>query len=111
MSEAHPIAFVLERLVAEDLPAEEAAAAQADALRFQVASQMHSKAASADLVGSIDIKDQKAAACPHCGARAGGGKFCGDCGKPLQAVKTNCGKCGAKLGGTTKFCPECGTPR
>lgn len=90
--------------------AEESAAAQADALRFQVASQMHSKAASADLVGAIDIKEQKQAVCPHCSARVGGGKFCPDCGKPL-AQKSACGKCNAEIPVSSKFCPECGAPK
>lgn len=90
--------------------AEETAAAQADALRFQVASQMHSKAASADLVGDIDVKQQKAGACPHCGARVGGGKFCPDCGKPLSD-KSSCGKCKAEIPASAKFCPECGAPK
>lgn len=91
--------------------AEETAAAQADALRFQVASQMHSKAASADLVGDIDIKKQgSAASCPHCKAPATGGKFCGECGKPMVAAPATC-KCGAQIPGAAKFCPECGSPR
>lgn len=91
--------------------AEEAAAAQADALRFQVASQMHSKAASADLVGDIDIKSQKSGVCPHCQAPAASGKFCPNCGKPLTPQSSVCAKCQAQIPEGAKFCPECGTPR
>jgi hypothetical protein len=87
---------------------EEKAAAQADALRFQVASQMHAKAASADLVGQLDISKQAAGACPHCGARAEGGKFCGSCGKPLAGVKAACKACKAEVAAGAKFCPQCG---
>lgn len=89
---------------------EEAAAAQADALRLQVASQMHSKAAKADLVGDIDITKQKAGACPHCNAPVSGGKFCPGCGKPLSAPSA-CAKCKAQIPDGAKFCPECGQPR
>lgn len=92
--------------------AEESAAAQADALRFQVASQMHSKAASAKLVGDIDItKQTSAAACPHCKAPSTGGKFCGECGKPLAPVAAPCPKCKTEIPATSKFCPECGSPK
>ena len=47
-------------------------------------------------------------ACPHCGAKVGGGKFCPECGKPLASEKF-CTNCGAKLEAGAKFCAECGT--
>ena len=46
--------------------------------------------------------------CPHCGAKAGSGKFCQECGKPLAAEKF-CKNCGAKMEADAKFCAECGT--
>jgi membrane protease subunit (stomatin/prohibitin family) len=36
-----------------------------------------------------------------------GGKFCAECGQPMQKHCTNCN---ASLSGTAKFCAECGTP-
>src|SRR5258706_3837106 len=83
--------------------AEEAAAAQAQAASEQVAA----KARSVDQVAAVNMAAQQLAACPHCGARVQGGKFCASCGKPLTS-KLACAKCGAEF--TGKFCPECGTP-
>jgi len=83
--------------------AEEAAAAQAQAASEQVAA----KARSVDQVAAVNMAAQQLAACPHCGARVQGGKFCASCGKPLTS-KLACAKCGAEFSG--KFCPECGTP-
>jgi len=82
---------------------EEAAAAQAQAASEQVAA----KARSVDQVAAVNMAAQQLAACPHCGARVQGGKFCASCGKPLTS-KLACAKCGAEFSG--KFCPECGTP-
>jgi predicted amidophosphoribosyltransferase len=36
-----------------------------------------------------------------------GGKFCPECGQPMQKHCTNCN---ASLSPTAKFCAECGTP-
>jgi len=83
--------------------AEESAAAQAQAAREQVAA----KARSVDQAAAVNMAAQQLAACPHCGARVQGGKFCASCGKPLTN-KLACAKCGAEFSG--KFCPECGTP-
>ena len=83
--------------------AEEAAAAQAQAASEQLAA----KARSVDQVAAVNMAAQQLAACPHCGARVQGGKFCASCGKPLTS-KLACAKCGAEFSG--KFCPECGTP-
>lgn len=36
------------------------------------------------------------------------GKFCPECGTPVEEIESVCPKCGKKFVG--KFCPECGTP-
>jgi hypothetical protein len=83
--------------------AEEAAAAQAQAAKEQV----WEKARQVDQVADVDMHAEQVALCPHCGKKAGGGKFCAECGKPL-AAKTECPKCGAKIAAGAKFCNECG---
>lgn len=85
--------------------AKEAAAAQAQA----AAEQGHEKARKTDQVAHVDVsaKAQKVAACPHCGARVTGGKFCASCGQAL-VQKKHCPACGAEIGTGAKFCPECG---
>jgi hypothetical protein len=45
--------------------------------------------------------------CPRCGKPAGEGKFCVNCGEPLQLQR--CPKCGAKNPYGQRFCGECGT--
>ena len=83
---------------------EEAAAAQASAAKEQV----WEKAKMTDQTGGLDMAGKvQVAYCPHCGAKSTGGKFCGDCGKPL-AAKTECPSCKAKLPEGAKFCGECG---
>jgi hypothetical protein len=82
---------------------EEASAAQATAAKEQV----WDKARAKDQTGGLDLSIEHAAVCPHCGAKAEGGKFCPECGKPLRA-KGQCPKCGAKVEANVKFCPECG---
>ena len=62
---------------------------------------------SVDQVAAVNMAAQQLAACPHCGARVQGGKFCASCGEPLTS-KLACAKCGAEFSG--KFCPECRTP-
>jgi len=91
--------------------AEEAAAAQADALKGAVASQLRAKADAADLTAGVDIKRQGAAVCPSCSAPATGSKFCGSCGKPMAPAPSACAKCKAEMPASSKFCPECGAPR
>ena len=59
----------------------ERAAAQAQAAREQV----WQKASQTDQTGGMDLSAPRAAACPHCGKKGGGGKFCAECGKPLSA--------------------------
>jgi membrane protease subunit (stomatin/prohibitin family) len=83
--------------------AEEAAAAQAQAAKEQV----WEKARQVDHVAQVDMKAAQAALCPHCGAKSTGGKFCGQCGKPLSA-KAKCPKCSAEVQAGAKFCPQCG---
>jgi hypothetical protein len=65
------------------------------------------KAETVDYVNADRFKQTIVAACPHCGAKVGGGKFCPECGKPLAAEKF-CVNCGGKLKADAKFCPECG---
>ena len=83
---------------------EEAAAAQAQAAKEQV----WQKAAQSDQTGGLDMSKKMGATCPHCGAAAGPGKFCSECGKDLHP-KTECPSCHAKLAAGAKFCAECGT--
>jgi membrane protease subunit (stomatin/prohibitin family) len=54
---------------------------------------------------------QQVVVCPHCGAHNPiGNKFCGGCGKSLEAPKTvKCPNCGADVPEGNKFCGECGT--
>jgi len=51
--------------------------------------------------------ESKLTLCPQCGKPAGEGKFCNNCGAPLNLVK--CQKCGTKNPVGTRFCGECGT--
>jgi len=82
---------------------EEAAAAQAQAAKDQV----WRKASETDQTAGLDMSRTVTAYCPHCGAKAGSGKFCGACGKELHA-SANCPACNAKLNPGAKFCGECG---
>lgn len=50
--------------------------------------------------------ESKQTICPQCGKPAGEGKFCNNCGAPLNLIK--CPKCGAQSPVGTKFCGECG---
>lgn len=50
--------------------------------------------------------ESKTIVCPACGKPAGAGKFCNNCGAPLQAQK--CPGCGAPIVPGTRFCGECG---
>lgn len=66
------------------------------------------KASQVDYVSADRFKQTIVATCPHCGAKAGGGKFCEECGQPLAAAKKFCGQCGKEVKAGVKFCPECG---
>ena len=52
--------------------------------------------------------EQKTTVCPACGAPAGSGKFCNNCGAPLALNR--CANCGAEVAKGVKFCQECGKP-
>ena len=91
---------------------EELAAGRSQAMAQAARDQLVSKAQATDYVSDIDMKkDANAApaslACPACGAKTKGGKFCAECGAPL-AVKTTCKACGSAIEGQPKFCPDCG---
>ncbi|WP_434387615.1 zinc ribbon domain-containing protein [Melittangium boletus] len=76
--------------------------------------QAWQKAREVDQVGALDLKTHQsagAASCPHCQARVEGGKFCGECGKPLARAKAHCTECGVELKPQARFCSECGTAR
>jgi len=66
------------------------------------------KANTVDYVSADKFNQTIIATCPHCGAKAGGGKFCQECGKPLTTDKF-CTNCSAKIEAGAKFCAECGT--
>lgn len=51
--------------------------------------------------------ESKQTMCPKCGKPAGEGKFCNNCGTPLNL--NECPKCGAENPAGTNFCGECGT--
>ena len=76
------------------------------AARAQKAVQdIQEKAAQTQVfTGEIETKQT---ICPKCGKPAGEGKFCNNCGAPLNLIK--CPKCGAKNPAGTRFCGECGT--
>lgn len=84
---------------------EEAAAAQASAAKDQV----WKKAAETDQIAGVRMDRVQSATCPSCGAKATGAKFCAECGKPMQAPRTNCPTCNAKIESGAKFCGECGS--
>jgi len=50
--------------------------------------------------------ESKTTICPVCGKPAGTGKFCNNCGAPMD-LKV-CPKCGAKNALTVRFCNNCG---
>lgn len=84
--------------------AEQLAQLQADARERQLRERL----ADTDLVGSLSLERQAVVLCPSCGARAEGGKFCGECGSALALVRA-CSGCGHENPSSAKFCAECGT--
>jgi hypothetical protein len=91
---------------------EEIAAGRATAMADAARQQLAQKAQQTDYVADVDMKKGAKApastlACPSCGAKTTGGKFCGECGTALS-TKTTCKGCGAEVEGKPKFCPECG---
>lgn len=84
---------------------EEAASAQATAAKDQI----WEKARQVDQTAGVSAAAPQTAMCPSCGAKSTAGKFCTECGKPMQAAKVACVNCKAELAAGAKFCPECGT--
>jgi hypothetical protein len=84
---------------------------EAVAIQAEVAcQQLREKALHHDQTAGIEMgKEQAVPACPHCGARAEGGRFCQQCGQTL-APRHACPKCNAALAPGNRFCGECGTP-
>jgi len=92
-----------EGLCVDDAPrvSVEVAAAKAE----KMVADIKEKAAGTQIfTGEIESKQT---ICPKCGKPAGEGKFCNNCGVPLNLIE--CSKCGAKNLAGTKFCGECGT--
>jgi hypothetical protein len=71
-------------------------------------SDAREKAETVDYVSADKFKQTIIGACPHCGARVNGGKFCSECSKTLATEKF-CSNCGSKAKVDAKFCPECET--
>ena len=69
---------------------------------------------AAQMAREQTVQQQKSVAqsvaCPSCSApNPQTGKFCGNCGKPLPALKKTCPKCGQQSDPQIKFCGNCGT--
>lgn len=69
--------------------------------------QLRERIENTDYSSEINVKDEAVVLCPHCGAKAAGGKFCNECGKPLKTV-AECENCGSENPADAKFCSECG---
>ncbi|NLO04810.1 MAG: zinc ribbon domain-containing protein [candidate division WS1 bacterium] len=69
--------------------------------------QLRDRVNDTDYTSEINVKDEAVAFCPHCGAKATGGKFCNECGKPLAAASV-CSECGSENPSGARFCSECG---
>ncbi len=83
---------------------EEASSAQASAAKEQI----WAKARQTEQAPAVSMTQPQSAACPSCGAKSTGSKFCGTCGKPMLPAMVPCAKCGATLHAGAKFCTECG---
>ncbi|MET7396501.1 zinc ribbon domain-containing protein [Dactylosporangium sp. NPDC005572] len=84
--------------------AEEVARAQAAAQRDQI----RERAQQADWTAEVDMSARAVVACPSCGTRADGGRFCSACGSSL-APRVRCDGCGSegnRIGAL--FCMDCG---
>lgn len=91
---------------------EQFSASKAQAMSDAARNQLYEKAQQTDYTADVDMRagastPQSALACPTCGAKTTGSKFCPECGGPLQ-IKLSCTGCGFSPEGTPKFCPECG---
>ena len=69
--------------------------------------ELRERVSETSYAADINVQDEATVLCPHCGAKAEGGKFCNECGKPM-AGNVACGKCGAENPPGAKFCSECG---
>ena len=69
--------------------------------------QLRERISETDYSSEINVKDDTVLRCPHCEARAAGGRFCNECGKPLSA-SSECAKCGSENPSGARFCSECG---
>jgi hypothetical protein len=92
-----------EGLCVEDAPR---ASVEIAAARSEKMVQDIKEAAAGTQVFTGKIERQQTI-CPRCGKPAGEGKFCVNCGAPLQLLR--CPKCGAKNPIGQRFCGECGT--
>ncbi len=70
-------------------------------------SQLRERIGETDYSSDINVKDEAVLRCPHCDAKAAGGKFCNECGQPLS-TSTECPKCSSENPVGAKFCSECG---
>jgi hypothetical protein len=90
---------------------EEIAAGRAQAMADAARVQLQAKAQGTDYVADVDVSKAGQAptllACPACGARNAGNRFCMECGTSL-ATRLVCTGCGHELASRSKFCPECG---
>jgi len=91
-----------EGLCVDDAPrqAVEVAAAKAKKMVKDIES-----AAEMTTAFSGEVKSRQTL-CPKCGKPAGEGKFCNNCGAPMDLIK--CEKCGAESPAGTRFCGNCG---
>jgi hypothetical protein len=85
------------------LVAEEIARAQADAQRFQFREQAYRQ----NWTQGRDMGQRPRLRCNTCGAGTSGGKFCQQCGQPLQ-IQVRCRGCGATASDGAMFCQQCG---
>jgi len=96
---------------------EEMTAAHAQAKAEAARQQLQEKAAKTDYVADIDMSagaslhgpTPATAAhdrCTACGAAAGSGRFCAQCGAPRPAP--GCPGCGTAIAPNTRFCASCG---
>jgi hypothetical protein len=86
------------------LVAEEIARAQADAQRYQYREQ----ALQQDWTQGRDMGRPPNLRCNTCGGSTSGGRFCQQCGQPLQ-IAVHCAQCGASAAQGALYCQDCGT--
>jgi len=74
----------------------------------QAGAKEANKLESEQAIKDADGGKSQIVACPACGSRNHGGKFCETCGASLQP-KRACASCGQPMDPTAKFCGNCGT--